>query len=195
MGDRMKIASRGLRSLQILTRPLTWSLTVASIIGPVMLASPAGMGRAVAYEGTAFAGEEDKAADISSLSWLAGDWETPDGQSKVEEHWTMPAGRTMIGMGRTVAGDRTVSFEYLRIELRADGVYYVAQPQGRPPVDFRLGRQSGSEVVFDNPGHSDHLQHIIYRRESDNAIFARIEGANNGKSFGEDFHYRRMMRR
>jgi len=136
--------------------------------------------------------EQDTAAGLNQLAWLAGGWETSEGPRYVEEHWTRPSGRTMIGMGRTVAGDQTVSFEYLRIEGRADGIYYVAQPQGRPPVDFRLARLTASEAVFDNPGHSDHLQHIIYRRESDDSIVARIEGASNGKSFAQDFRYRRI---
>ena len=194
MAHRKKTASI-LRSMLILTRLLTGSLIVAGVIGLAMGVSPADIRPAVPYNGAALPGQEDRAANISQLAWLAGDWETTGGQPRVEEHWTRPAGGTMIGMGRTLVGDRTVSFEYLRIEWRSDGVYYVAQPQGRPPVDFRLGRLSGSEVVFENPGHSDHLQHIIYRRESEDAIVARIEGANNGKSFAEDFHYSRMMRR
>ena len=140
----------------------------------------------------AAAGAEPKAPDIAQLAWLAGDWESTMGQPYVEEHWTRPAGGTMIGMGRTVAGDRTVFFEFLRIEARPDGVFYVAQPKGRPPVDFRAARLTSTEVIFDNPGHSDHLQHIIYRRESDDAISARIEGTNDGKAFAEDFHYRRI---
>ena len=134
---------------------------------------------------------QDKPPGITQLAWLAGDWGSNEGQRQVEEHWTMPSGQTMIGMGRTVTGERTVSFEYLRIEARADGMYYVAQPQGRPPVDFRLVRIGPTEVVFENPGHSDHLQHIIYRRESEDTIVARIEGSNNGKSFAQDFRYKR----
>ena len=45
-------------------------------------------------------------------------------------------------MSRTVAGGRTTSFEFMRIEARADGIYYVAQPGGRPPVDFKLASES-----------------------------------------------------
>ena len=49
----------------------------------------------------------------------------------------------MLGMSRTVAGDKTVEFEYLRIEQRADGIYYVAHPKARcPGTDFKLMRAS-----------------------------------------------------
>ncbi len=50
----------------------------------------------------------------------------------------------LVGMSRTVAAGRTTSFEFMRIEARADGIYYVAQPGGRPPVDFKLASESAS---------------------------------------------------
>ena len=71
---------------------------------------------------------------ISDLAWIAGDWQmAPGGKSQSEEHWTAPAGGTMMGMSRTLAGDKTVEFEYLRIEQRTDGIYYVAHPKARCP--------------------------------------------------------------
>jgi hypothetical protein len=36
----------------------------------------------------------------------------------------------LVETSRTLEGDRTVAFEFVRIEARADGVYYVAQPGG-----------------------------------------------------------------
>jgi hypothetical protein len=134
-------------------------------------------------------------ADFASLCWIAGGWETNIGTAYVEEHWTLPVGRIMLGMSRAVAGERTKFFEFLRIELRADGIFYVAHPQARPGVDFRLARLTQTEVIFENPGHSDHLKHIIYRKDSPDAITARIEGADNGKPFAEEFHYQRIARR
>ena len=71
---------------------------------------------------------------LSDLSWLAGGWQGTVGEAQIEEHWIQPAGGTMLGLSRTVAGGRTVAFEFLRIEGRADGPVYVAQRQGRPPV-------------------------------------------------------------
>ena len=85
---------------------------------------------------------------LADLGWLAGDWQMTKGEQCIEEHWTAPSSNALVGMSRTVAKGRTVSFEFLRIEARADGVYYVAQPDGRPPVDFKLASDSTSELVF-----------------------------------------------
>src|SRR5689334_2475820 len=41
---------------------------------------------------------------ISDLSWMTGDWQTPTGgRVQIDEHWTQSAGRSMLGMSRTVA--------------------------------------------------------------------------------------------
>lgn len=131
------------------------------------------------------------AASLNALTWMAGSWELREGTSCTEEYWTMPAADTLIGMSRTVDNGRTRSFEFMRIEARADGIYYVAQPSGKPPVDFKLSTEPGAELVFMNPGHADHLKRIVYRRDGDGGMAARIEGENNGKAFAVDFPYRR----
>jgi hypothetical protein len=94
-------------------------------------------------------------------------------------------------MSRTVVGGRTTSFEFVRIEARADGIFYVAQPGGKPPVDFKLASESGAELVFVNPGHADRLKKVIYRRNADGSLTARIEGENGGRAFSEDYPYHR----
>ena len=127
---------------------------------------------------------------LESLAWMAGDWQMTRGAACIEEHWTRPAGDMLTGMSRTVANAQTQSFEFMRIESRADGVVFVAQPGGRPPVDFRMASNSGSEVVFLNPGHADHLKRIIYRRSGPGELTARIEGEDGGKAFAADYVYR-----
>ena len=131
------------------------------------------------------------AHSISELAWMSGDWQTPaGGRVQIDEHWTQPAGASMMGMSRTVAGDKTVEFEYLRIEQRADGIYYVAHPKAQcPGTDFKLSRVSSSEVVFENPAH-DFPKRIIYRKTADEALTASIDAGEGTKSMS--FGYRRM---
>ncbi len=131
------------------------------------------------------------AAAISDLAWIAGDWQTAAGErAQSEEHWTRPAGGSMIGMSRTLVGDKTVSFEFLRLDQRADGIYYVASPKGRcPATDFKLTRLNGREAIFENPEH-DFPQRIIYRRTAE-GLSARVEGTRNGQVRGTDYPYRR----
>jgi hypothetical protein len=132
------------------------------------------------------------AVTLHDIAWLAGPWQISSPTQCVEEQWTEPTSNMLVGMSRTVAGGRTTSFEFMRIEARADGIYYVAQPGGRPAVDFRLESESPNELIFVNPGHSDHLKRVIYRRDGDGGLAARIEGENGGKAFAEDYPYRRV---
>src|SRR5689334_21258051 len=104
------------------------------------------------------------AMSVRDASWLAGDWEMQRADVCIEEHWTGPSDTGLLGMSRTVRAGRTTEFEFLRIEERPDGIFYVAQPGGRPPVDFQLASTSPAELVFVNPGHADHLKRIVYRR-------------------------------
>lgn len=128
---------------------------------------------------------------ITDLSWIAGRWQTaPGGRRQVEEHWTSVAGGTMMGMSRTVAGEKTVEFEYVRIEQRADGIYYVAHPKARcPGTDFKLTKASATEAVFENPQH-DFPKRIIYRKTADDSLTASIDGGEGTKAM--TFAFQRM---
>jgi len=127
---------------------------------------------------------------LADLSWMTGAWQTEGGKRRIEEHWTQAAGATMLGMGRTVAGEKTVEFEYLRIEQRADGIYYVAHPNAQcPGTDFKLTRATANEVVFENPQH-DFPKRIIYRKGADDTLTASVDGGEGTKSI--TYAYRRM---
>ena len=140
------------------------------------------------------AAAQEKKFSIADLAWIAGSWQTAlGGRTLIEEHWTAAAGGTMIGMGRTLAGGKTVFYEYLRIEERPDGVFYVAHPKARPGTDFKLTKIEGQEAWFENPEH-DFPKKIIYRKNADGSLFARIEGPRNGQIVGEDFKYLAMKK-
>ena len=128
---------------------------------------------------------------IADIAWISGDWQTePGGKRQIDEHWTTVAGASMLGMSRTVAGEKTIEFEYLRIEQRADGIYYVAYPQGRcPGTDFKLTRASATEAVFENPQH-DFPKRIIYRKTGDDLLTASVDAGENTKAIS--YAYRRI---
>ena len=128
---------------------------------------------------------------LADLSWIAGAWQSaPGAKRQSEEHWTTAAGATMMGMSRTVAGEKTVEFEYLRIEQRADGIYYVAHPKARcPATDFKLTRASANEAVFENPQH-DFPKRIIYRKGADDSLTASVDGGEGTRAIS--YAYRRM---
>src|SRR6185503_14761525 len=128
---------------------------------------------------------------LTDISWISGDWQTaPGGRRQIEEHWTAAAGGSIMGVSRTIAGDKTVEFEYLRIEQRADAIYYVAHPKARcPGTDFKLTRATTTEAVFENPQH-DFPKRIIYRKGADDSLTASIDGGEGTKAM--TYAYRRM---
>lgn len=130
---------------------------------------------------------------LDALAWLGGNWIIDDGKQRVEEFWSAPADDSMIGMSRTLRDGKTQSFEFMRIAARPDGVFFIAQPRGKPPVEFVLQSWDGAQAVFVNPGNGDHLKRIVYRRNADGTLTARIEGDNDGAAFAEDFPYRRQQ--
>ncbi len=128
---------------------------------------------------------------IADLAFLAGSWVAEAGGARVEEQWLCPGPDTMIGMGRTtsVAKGKTVSFEYLRIEARGDGLFYVAQPKGGPATDFRLVRLEPGTAVFENLAH-DFPKRIVYTKGPDGGLTARVEGDASSPEKAEEFLYR-----
>jgi hypothetical protein len=129
-------------------------------------------------------------AGVEKLAWMAGHWSMESRGRTIEEHWMRPAGNTMIGMGRTVSGDRTIEFEFLQIKQEGEDIFYMAQPKGGSPTPFKLVRSSDTEAVFENLKH-DFPQRILYRKQADGSVHARIEGESQGKTRGIDFPYKK----
>ncbi len=125
----------------------------------------------------------------ADFGFLTGCWSLERSGRIVEEHWLAPAGGMMLGLSRTVAGAKTVEFEFLQIRESVDGFAYVAKPSNQPEASFALISRDASSVVFENRSH-DFPQRISYRRSGD-SLHARIEGTVNGKSRAVDYPYTR----
>jgi hypothetical protein len=123
-------------------------------------------------------------ASISQLTWLAGVWA---GGDTIEERWTPPAGGAMLAVSRTIKGDRLVAFEFLRIVERDGTLIYIAQPDGRPPTEFRLSAITSDSATFENRAH-DFPKVIAYARKADGSLEARV---SDGNQTGETFTFRR----
>ena len=90
---------------------------------------------------------------------------------------------------RRVTGDQTLFFEFLRIEERPGGIYYIAHPKARPGVEFKLVACRRGEARFENPEH-DYPRSILYRRNPEGTIYVRLEGMEEGRPLTEEFVYR-----
>jgi hypothetical protein len=122
------------------------------------------------------------AAGPADLAFLKGAWEGGRPGMKFEERWTEEAGGLMLGISRTVKGEKAIGFEFLRIEFRAEGIFYVAQPGGRPKTEFKLTASDGKSATFENPAH-DHPKMIRYTRTEDGSLRADLDGAEGKQSF------------
>ncbi len=114
--------------------------------------------------------EPDAAVD---LAWLAGHWCGEQNGTTIEELW-LARGGYLLNLSTTTRGEALVSFEYTRIEARAGGVVFVAQPGGVPPVEFALVDSGPQRLVFENPTH-DFPQRVSYWRD-DEGLHAEIAG-------------------
>ena len=138
--------------------------------------------------------EERKDISIADLAWLAGSWSVTEGELTVEEHWTKPSRNIMLGMGRTIRGGKTILFEYLRVESRDDGIYYVAHPNAAQGTDFKLTSFDGRRAIFENPA-NDYPKRILYRRETDGSVTAVIDaGKAEPPESVKEFKYRALER-
>jgi hypothetical protein len=128
---------------------------------------------------------------LDRLAWLAGCWERRSGTRIVEEQWMAPRGGLMLGMSRTVDGERTREYEQTLIRASGERLEFIAQPSGQQPASFMSIELTASRVVFENAAH-DFPQRVIYERTADGALAARIEGERDGRTIAVDFPYERV---
>lgn len=138
---------------------------------------------------------------LAPAAFLVGTWRTRAVNGTwTEEHWTAPAGGSMIGGSRTIGlgadgSERLKFFEFLRISASASGVTYHAAPLGRSPAtEFLLvtsDRGGEPRIVFENPEH-DFPTRVIYWLDGEGRLHGRIEGAQGGKDRVEEWVYERV---
>jgi len=126
------------------------------------------------------------AGTLEAFDWLQGCWKGTVNQREFREHWLPAGGGMMIGAGHTVMQGKTQDYEYLRLETRADGLYYVTLPSGEKEATFRLSgtqhdENSNADIwTFTNTVDA-FPQRIVYRRGNEGWLYAGIEGTLSGE--------------
>lgn len=138
-------------------------------------------------------------SSLASLGWLEGCWRGNVNQREFREHWMPLRGGMLIGSSQTVTQGGTQDFEFLRIESRPDGVYYVAIPGGRNETAFKLTdstidkTENRNDEVFTFTGAAGAFpERIIYRRASAGWLYANVEGKVDGADRKVIFPMRRI---
>jgi hypothetical protein len=173
-------------------KPMPFSpLAVLSILLALLAVAPAVAETPEPPKGA----EADKAPQsVAALAWLEGCWRGAVNQREFREHWLPLRGGMMVGAGQTVMQDRTQDYEYVRLEARPDGVYYVTLPSGSRESSFKLATVAADErntvYTFDNVV-DEFPQHVVYVRAPEGWLYASIEG----KLRGEDRKVTYPMRR
>src|SRR5688572_18923853 len=85
---------------------------------------------------------------VADLFWLSGCWQGRQGTAVIEEMWSKPAGTTLLGLGRTVRDNRTVSFEFMQFREQNGTLAFLPQPQGGAQVTFPLKESTPAKFVL-----------------------------------------------
>ena len=131
-----------------------------------------------------------QSSGVGRVAWLQGCWQTSSPQRIIEEQWTAPRGRSMLGVGRTLRGDSLVEYELVVVRERAGILTYQPHPSGQASAVFTAQTVSDSLVVFENAAH-DFPQRVGYRRVGSDSLVAWIAGSLQGTARRIEFPYAR----
>ena len=128
-------------------------------------------------------------ATLEQIAWLVGSWSGEGLGGAVEEHWTKPAGGSMLGMFRLVTRTtgKTRVCELLMIEQEGQRVVYRFRhfgPGHKPweepdkPLVFDLIEVSASKAVFESSVQTN-PKRLTYRLEGDK-LTVHVQGEKAG---------------
>ena len=121
---------------------------------------------------------------LTPLAWLEGCWGGSVNKRDFREQWLPLQGDVMIGASQTAGQGKTLDYEFLRLEPRADGVYYVALSSGKKETSFRLTGKTadGPDEIFTfERSEDDFPKRIVYRRATEGWLYAEVQGNVQGQ--------------
>jgi hypothetical protein len=139
---------------------------------------------------------------LDALAWLRGCWRGEVNRREFLEQWSPPRGGMMVGISHTVVApksqgtlrekmdavgkgkadpgkEKTQDYEYLRLEARTDGVYYVNVPSGKKELAFKLtdiADDKGTKAFTFTNAVDEFPQRIVYRHAGGGWLYAQVMG-------------------
>jgi hypothetical protein len=173
----------------------SWTGRMGGTMRVVRAGAGFGLLMIVAVGSLSAAGAASRAGGVETLAWLTGCWQQTGARGTSEEHWTRPAGGTMLGVSRTVRKvadrDTTTEYEFARVFARDGKLVYGVLPSGQRYTEFVQTELSDSSVSFGNPSH-DSPQFVRYARRGSDSVIARIDGTIQGRARAVEYKYARM---
>ena len=124
---------------------------------------------------------------LAPLAWLDGCWRGSVNQRDFREQWMPLRGGLLLGVSQVVMDGKTLGYEYLRLESRPDGIFYVASPPGKSEDAFRFAGKTidttgdrGDELFTFERAAKEFPQRIVYRRATGGWLYAQVDGKVNG---------------
>jgi hypothetical protein len=124
---------------------------------------------------SACSNEKSSVAELSDLNWMLGAWENSFEDGSMIEEWTSVNDSLYTGRGYMIADDEEIPSEDLQLELRADGIYYIATPITQSRTEFKLTSSENGKATFENPEH-DFPQKIEYAMMGRDSLYAKVSG-------------------
>jgi hypothetical protein len=132
---------------------------------------------------------------LAPLAWLSGCWRGEVNKREFREFWLPLRGNLMVGVSRNALPERTVSFEFLRLEPRADGIYYVTTSMGKTEAAFKLAptKRDGNDEIFTfQRGGTEFPTALSYRRAGGGWLYVEVAGQAQGKDHKVTYPFRRV---
>lgn len=161
------------------------SLILFSLAAPLLGPASAAQGRQ----------QQQRRFNIEGLGWLVGSWKGTISGGEVDQTWTPPAGRTILGTNRVISNRRTVLRQFYVIEQTSDGVTHSMRAVGERGGDMpenasflRLVTLGNSEAVFETPG--ELAKRLSFRLDPDGSLSGRVETFRGGGGQPERIQFR-----
>ena len=140
------------------------------------------------------------AATLKSLAWLEGCWRGTGGAREFREQWMPLRGAMMIGVSQTIdEKGATQGYEFLRLEPRPGGIFYVATPSGKAEVALKFDGETTDkanerdDTIFTFVNQKQEFPQVIsYRRAKGGWLYASVEGKVGGADRKATYPMRRI---
>lgn len=140
-------------------------------------------------------------ASVADLAWIAGQWQGQKGADRLDEHWSVPASGTMLGMFRWLKDGKVLVYELLAFEdsddrakgpvllLRHFNAGLIGWEEKDAPLRCPLAGGGPGEAVFACEGVAARL---TFRRAGENGLTVLLERQKDGQTRTDEFNYQRV---